>query len=278
MSTISGNPVNRPNGARSRDRRATDVRVTHPRVLASEWIKLRSLRSTLWAVTAIAAAIIGGGAFAAVGIVVQDTPPADKAVALDPSGGTLSGVGLAQLAVIAFGVLAVTTEYRNRAIRTSLTVVPARLTLVLSKAVVLAVVTTVVSLLSLALTFVVADAVIGIDGASISWTTQGVARALVGAGLTLAVIAVLASGFGWLLRSTAGAVSVMLAVFYILPSLAVFLPTPVAAYLPSNAAGAITQVQPASGSLSPWVGLAVLGCYTLLALAAAAFIFRRRDA
>ena len=70
------------------------------------------------AVTAVdgdrhSAAILGGGAFAAVGIVVRDRPPAGKAVALDPGGGALSGVGLAQLAAVAFGVLVVTTEYRT---------------------------------------------------------------------------------------------------------------------------------------------------------------------
>ena len=130
------------------------------------------------------------------GIVVRDTPPAGAAVALDPAGGALSGVGLAQLAAVAFGVLVVTTEYHNSAIQTSLTVVPTRLPLIWSKAVLVAVVTTVVSLLTLAITFVVAAAVIGVDDVSISLTTPGVARAMLGAGLALAAIGVLASASG----------------------------------------------------------------------------------
>ena len=89
---------------------AVGRKVTHTRVLRSEWIKIRSVRSTVWAVVAMAAALIGGAAFAAVGIVVKDSPPAATAVAIDPSGGTLSGTGLAQLAVIVFGVVAVTGE------------------------------------------------------------------------------------------------------------------------------------------------------------------------
>jgi hypothetical protein len=66
-------------------------------VLRSEWIKIRSVRSTVWALVAMVVALVGGAAFAAVGIVVRNFPPAATAVATDPSGGTVSGAGLAQL-------------------------------------------------------------------------------------------------------------------------------------------------------------------------------------
>lgn len=277
MSTIGGSRFLGTNGPGSPERRDSVVGVTPARVLTSELIKLRGLRSTVWAMVTIAVAIAAGGVFAAVGIVVKDTPSARDAVALDPSGGALSGVGLAQLAAIALGILAVTTEYQHSAIRTSLTAVPSRLPLIWAKAVVVTVVTAAVSLTTLAVTLLVADAVIGIDGASISLTTPGLVRATLGSALALAMVAVLASGVGWLLRSTAGAVSVMLAVLYILPILTALLP-PVAPYLPSTAASAITQVRPIPDLLPPWAGLAVLSGYAALALAAAAFSLRRRDA
>lgn len=277
MSTIGGSRFLGTNGPGSPERRDSVVGVTPARVLTSELIKLRGLRSTVWAMVTIAVAIAAGGVFAAVGIVVKDTPSARDAVALDPSGGALSGVGLAQLAAIALGILAVTTEYQHSAIRTSLTAVPSRLPLIWAKAVVVTVVTAAVSLTTVAVTLVVADAVIGIDGASISLTTPGLVRATLGSALALAMVAVLASGVGWLLRSTAGAVSVMLAVLYILPILTALLP-PVAPYLPSTAASAITQVRPIPDLLPPWAGLAVLSGYAALALAAAAFSLRRRDA
>ena len=96
-------------------------------------------------------------AFTAVGIVVRDSPPAATAVAIDPSGGTLSGTGLAQLAVIAFGVVAVTGEYRTRMIRSSLAAVPTRLPLVWGKAAAVAASAAVVSLAALLLSFLVAS-------------------------------------------------------------------------------------------------------------------------
>jgi len=201
---------------------AVTPRVTQTRVLRSEWIKIHTVRSTVWAVVAVAASVIGGAAFAAVGIVVKDSPPAATAVATDPSGGTLSGTGLAQLAVI--GVVAVTGEYRTRMIRSSLTAVPTRLPLVWGKAAVVAASTTVLSLASLLLSFLVASLVVATEDLSISLSTPGVTPAMIGAALALGVTGALTTGFGWLLRNTPAAVFLLLAVFYVVPTLATLLP------------------------------------------------------
>jgi hypothetical protein len=261
---------------------AVTAKVTQTRVLRSEWIKIRSVRSTVWALVAMAVALIGGAAFAAVGIVVKDSPPAATAVAADPSGGTLSGVGLAQLAVITFGVVAVTGEYRTRMIRSSVAAVPTRLPLVWGKAAVVAALATVVSLVALLLSFLVASLVVATENLSISLATPGVARAMIGAALALGVTGALATGFGWLLRNTAAAVFLLLAVFYVTPTLATLLPQPVggrvAPFLPSNAVARLTQVGPVEGALPPWAGLAVYAGYAIVALTAAAVVLRRRDA
>ena len=164
---------------------AVEPKVTQIRVLRSEWIKIRSVRSTVWAVVAMAAALIAGAAFAAVGIVVKDSPPAASAVVTDPSGGTLSGTGLAQLAVIAFGVVAVTGEYRTRMIRSSVAAVPTRLPLVWGKAAVVAALAAIASLAALLFSFLVASLVVATEELSISLTTPGVARAMIGAALAL---------------------------------------------------------------------------------------------
>lgn len=254
--------------------------LTQRRVFVSEWIKLASLRSSVWSLVVIALAIVGGGAFTAVGILVKVSPPAAEAIAAEPSGGALSGVGLAQAAVIALGVLSVTGEYRTTTIRTSVAAVPTRAPLVWGKAVVLATVTAVVSLVALLLSFVVARSVLTIENLSVSLTTPGVARALVGAALALGVTAALATGFGWLLRSTTGAVFVLLALFYVVPSFAALLPFAgtLMPFLPGNAVAGLTQVTPVDGALPPWAGLAVYAGYAVIALAAAALLLKRRDA
>ncbi len=260
---------------------AVTPKVTQTRVLRSEWTKIRSVRSTVWAMVAMAAALIGGAAFAAVGIVVKDSPPAATAVAIDPSGGTLSGTGLAQLAVIVFGVVAVTGEYRTRMIRSSVAAVPTRLPLVWGKAAVVAASAAVASLAALLLSFLVASMVVATEGLSISLITPGVARAMTGAALALGLTGALATGFGWLLRNTAAAVFLLLAVFYVVPTLATLLPQPVGEkvmpFLPSNAAAALTQVAPVEGALPPGTGLAVYVGYAAITLLAAALVLRRRD-
>ncbi len=257
-------------------------RVTARRVATSEWIKARSLRSTAWALVAVAVSLLGTGAFAAVGIVVQEDPPGSAAIAADPTGGVLAGVSPAQLAAIALGVLLVSGEYRSGTIRSSLTAVPARLPLVWAKAAVAGLLTTVVSLVALLATFVVARAVLAAEGLSISPTTPGVARAVLGAALYLGLTAVLATGFGWLLRSTAGAVAAVVALLHLLPTIALLMPASAAAavlpWFPSNAGSAVLQVAPAAGGPGPWTGLAVYAAWAAVALGAGALLLTRRDA
>ena len=257
-------------------------RVTAGRVVTSEWIKARSLRSTAWTLVALAVSLLGTGAFAAVGIVVQEDPPGSEALAADPTGGVLTGVSPAQLAAIALGVLLVSGEYRSGTIRSSLTAVPSRLPLVWAKAAVGGLVTTVVSLVALLATFVVARSVVAVEGLSISPTTPGVARAVLGAALYLGLTAVLATGFGWLLRSTAGAVAAVVALLHLLPATALLVPAPVAAavlpWFPSNAGSAVLQVAPVAGGPGPWTGLAVYAAWAAVALGAGALLLTRRDA
>ena len=264
-----------------------DVRVVDPlatgitsrSVVASEWIKLRSLRSSWWSVITLVMSILLMGAFSAVGIVVQDSPPAAKAIAADPSGGALSGVDFfAQLAVVALGVLAVTGEYRTRMIRASFTAVPHRLLVVWAKAGVVAAVAAVISLVAVLLAFGISTAVLSIEDQAISLFEPGVARAVLGAAVVLGLTSVLGTAFGWLLRSTAGAVSALVGVLYLLPSVAVLVPDVVSRYLPGNAAAAVTQVTRSDTGPHPWVGLAVYAGYAALALALAAVVVRRRDA
>src|SRR3712207_3503616 len=167
-------------------------------------------------------------------------------------------------------------------IRSSVAAVPTRLPLVWGKAAVVAPLATVVSLVALLLSFLVASLVVASEDVSISLTTPGVARALAGTALALGVTGALATGFGWLLRNTAAAVFVLLAVFYLVPSVAQLLPRSigekVVLFLPSNAIAAVTQAAPVEGVLPPWAGLAVYVGYAVVALTAAALLLRHRDA
>jgi ABC-type transport system involved in multi-copper enzyme maturation permease subunit len=275
MTTTSTSATTRPRaGATDRDRV-----VTPGRVLASEWIKLRSLRSTRVVVALVVLAVIGLGAFMTVGELVAGTAVDGGG---DPTAGALAGVGTALFAVVALGAMSVTGEYATGTIRPTFTAVPARLPVVWAKAAVVLLGTAAVTLVAVVSAYAVAAAVRAAGGRPVALGEPGVVRALAGAALYLGVTGALAVGFGWLVRRTAGAVAAVLA-FLFLPSLIVaMLPVGfralVGPYLPDNAGSAVMSVAPAAGQLPPWTGLALYTLYAVGALLLGALVVRRRDA
>jgi len=97
----------------STTRRPVAVRpVTQARVVASEWIKLRSLRSSWFTFTAAVVGMIGISLLIAyfTNSRWSTLQPAER-LTFDPTSRSLSGVFLAQLAVGVLGVLAISGEY-----------------------------------------------------------------------------------------------------------------------------------------------------------------------
>lgn len=248
-------------------------------VLASEWIKLRSVRPTLSLLALTALAILGLAAFSAAGqVAARGQDPGSYSP--DPLGGSLAAIGVVELLVGAFGALLVTREYRSRQVLTSFTATPQRTRVVLAKVAVAAVSVLAVALPAFVAAFLVARAVLGAGGESISLVADGVPRALLGAALYLAVVAALGAGFGWLLRSTAAALTALVLLFFGVPFGALLLPRGlsdgVVPFLPANAGTAVVQLGP-SGLLPPWLGLLVLAGYAAIVVALGTLLVRRLD-
>jgi ABC-type transport system involved in multi-copper enzyme maturation permease subunit len=117
----------------------------------------------------------------------------------------------------------------------------------------------------------------------VSLSGPGVTRAVIGAGLYLTVLGLFALAIGTMIRHTAGAISTIIGVVFVLPILSGLLPgswgAHINAYLPEQAGTLITHTQQQSGDLlSPWQGFGVLCIWTVLALAVAAYLLERRDA
>ena len=259
-----------------------DGRVTVRRVISAELIKIRSLRSMAVAIVIAALSIVAGGVFAAIGIIVsKPSPDGGPAVALDPAGGSLTGVSIAVYAVATLGVLAVTSEYASGTIKPTLAAVPRRGLLIAGKAAAVAAVTVAVTLTATLTAFFAAKAILSTAGMTVSLTEPGVLRAVTGAAPYLTVVAVLSSAFGWLLRSTAAAIATVVAVFVLPPVIGLLLPARIAAivvpYLPDSAGTAIMQLAP-TGQLGPWTGFAVFVGYTAAVLGGAVLLLRHRDA
>jgi ABC-2 type transport system permease protein len=258
---------------------ARTVKVTQPRVVLSEWTKLRSVRSSVGVLAAGQVFVLAIGIIGAAGTVKQwpRLSAADRA-GFDPTVTSLNGVYLAQLAIGVLGVLAITGEYSTGMIRSSLAAVPRRLPVLWAKGLVFALTTLLSSLLAVMVTFFVAQAVLAGDHLQTSLDRPGVARAVVGEALYLTVVSLLGLGLGGVLRNTAAGIAALVAVLLVVPLLGHALPRAWIAYLPSNAGAAILSPAPQPGFLSPWTGLAVFCGYAVLALAAAAIVLVRRDA
>ena len=256
-------------------------------LLRAEWTKIRSVRSTVWTLVIFVVVCIG---FTALIAWLTESnwfgPRAaarDASVLSDPVGFILgTGIGLGQLAIAVLGVLIITSEYSTGVIRASLLAVPRRLPVLAAKAVVFAVLLLVVTEIVAFCSFFVGSAILHAH-VPVALGDAGVTRAVIGAGLYLTVLGLLALAIGTMIRHTAGSISTIIGVVFVLPILTGLLPSSwgahINAYLPEQAGTLITHTrQTADDLLSPWQGFGVMCIWTVLALAVAAYLLEHRDA
>lgn len=254
-------------------------------VLASEWTKIRSVRSTYWTLFAAAATTIGLSLLICAVFAAQyDGLTAQDRAGFDPASFSLTGGMLAQIAIAVLGVLVITSEYASGMIRTTLAAVPQRVAVLAAKATIFSAVTLVVTTTSCLVAFFAGQAILSTEDIGVGIGDPGALRTVFGTGLYLAILGLLALGIGTLIRKTAGAITAMFGVIFVLPVVAALLPSSMKAverYLPTTAGEAIIiggSNAARDDSLSPWVGLGVFLLYAVVVLAAAAFTLVRRDA
>ena len=271
---------------------SSSLKVTQWRVIRSEWIKLRSVRSWLVMIGAAVVVVVGMGALAAAvasGAVTGPTRPGGGGAATgrnpfastDPTALSMAGVTLAQLIVGVLGVLLVSNEYANGSIRNWFGAVPRRLPVLWGKAVVLTRTLAVVMVAACLAAFLLGQAILGGDKGT-TLAAYGVLRAVIGSGLYLAGIGLFGIAIGALMRNTAGAIAVVVASLLIVPGLiGLVLPDSwnqnISPYLPSTAGQAFTTVHPADTLLASGSGAAVFVGWLVVLLAGAAMLLRRRD-
>ncbi|MGC0343874.1 ABC transporter permease [Streptomyces sp. SLBN-8D4] len=259
-------------------------RVTGRRVLASEWAKLWSLRSTwitlgLGLLFLVAFGLIAASRYTSeIGSGHMDRDfAASTAVSL-----SLFGVNFAQLALGVLGVLVTAGEYSTGMIRSTLAAVPRRLPVLWSKATLFGLVALVVGVLGAFVAFGFGSGIVSGTPAAMSLTHAGVIRSLLGAGLYLGLVGVIGTALGALLRSVAGGISVLVAALMLIPGLASLLPSSwqddISPYLPSNAGESMFALTHDATALSPTAGLLVFLAWTALALSGAAYRLVRSDA
>ncbi len=209
----------------------------------------------------------------------------------------LLGTFMALIAVAVVATMFITGEYRRGLIRTTLAASPRRGRVLAAKAIVIGAVAFVAGVTGATGAVVIGGAIVR-HRDYYQWpaSTPTEVRVIIGTGLLLAVAAILTLAVGTVLRRGVGAVAIVI-VAIVLPyfvSVTRIAPATVGEWLLriTPAAGfAIQQPYPAYSQvtatylpvdgyfpLAEWSGFAVLCAWAVLALAAAAYLLRRRDA
>ncbi|MFD7136610.1 ABC transporter permease [Streptomyces sp. NPDC059894] len=236
-------------------------------VLHSEWLKIRTLRSLLGALLALSAATT---AFSAIAGVSETSDPE-----FDPLFMALSGVTPGQIAAISFGSLAVSSEFHGGALRLSLAAVPRRGRWFAAKAAAIALPVLAVGLVTAFAALVAARA--GLGDAASGLTVGEQARGVVGCGIYLTLMALLAAGLSAVLRSGVGALSLLIPFLIVVSFVIGDVAGGATDFLPDKA-GQVVMHETHDGLLGPWSGLGVTALWTAAALLAGAWSVRRRDA
>jgi ABC-type transport system involved in multi-copper enzyme maturation permease subunit len=239
-------------------------------VLRSEWTKLRSVRSTWWC-TAIYLLVVGAaGWLAASG--TQSAPSADIAVSA-----ALTGFGVGQLVLVVLGVMAISTEFASGMALVSLTAVPRRSRLLLAKTLVVGVWCALLTAVLVVVCALAARAQTAVDG-GIPLTDPDMLRSLGLQVAAAALVGVLGVALGAVLRSTAGAVGLGMALVFVLP--------PVLALAGGETANRISQALPALrvgseaflAEPTSWqVGMGVVTAWAIGVWVLGAVLLERRD-
>ena len=265
------------------DHRTAFPAATFGDVLRSEWTKLRSVRSTFWALTVtVVLGIVLGALISAAAAHGYAKFSVSEKLSWDPTGVSQSGMLIAQVAIAVLGVLCISSEYSSGMIRTSLISVPKRGRVLAAKSLVFALVTFVVGEVTCFAAFFVGQALIAGHAPHAALGDPGVARAVVGGGLYLAALAVLSVAAGALLRHPAAGIACTMAVVLVLPLIAQALPdswrNPVTEFWPTQAGAQLTSVYHSAHTLQPWPGFGVMCLFVAIVYAIAWTLLDRRDA
>jgi ABC-type transport system involved in multi-copper enzyme maturation permease subunit len=249
-------------------------------VLRSEFTKIRSVRSTYWTLLALVVVTVGFGALASYGATRNPHGPF-----FDATQRSLGGLYISQLVIGVLGVLVISSEYSTGMIRTTLTTLPRRGLMITAKAIVFAVVAFVTGLITCFASFFLGQAIMSSHHIGASLSQPHVLRAVLGGALFLTACGLLAFGFGLLIRHTAGAITTVVGLLFVVTILVNLLPQTwqnhVDKWIPAMAGTQIWATIPSQGQpamFAAWTGFAVFCGYAAIVLAAAVTLFRKRDA
>ncbi|MFF3334797.1 ABC transporter permease [Streptomyces sp. NPDC002888] len=194
-------------------------------LFAAEWIKLWSLRSTLWAFVATAAMVLTSTSANARGDARQYAEADEerralfRMLGLVPDSFPTGSATMLMLGAGAIGAIAVLGEYTTGMIRTTFTAVPARGSVMAAKVAVVAVATALFGALVGFLSYGAAQAVLSGQDIAVGLGHTGIPRLLLAATLLAPVSALVGMGVAAVVRHAVITIVATTALLFVLPTL-----------------------------------------------------------
>ena len=277
--TSAGDTLDAPTAPRSyfsaAERSRRDDIAALPNALASEWTKLRSLRSN-WAILVGTAAI---GIVLAWVLAVFVKTDVDTDEVFTVANTFIFSTWLSAVLAIVTGTLMFTSEVQHGTLAAAITAQPARWVTVAAKSAVVAV---------FGLAMGVVGMTAGLSGAVLGGLDAGDTSdmtATAGWGLMLTTVAaILGLGIGMIVRHSSAAISMTLVWAFVLENLfRAFAPPTITRFLPFSAANGLLNIQPTADPEALAVALTrvhdalLFGTYTVAALTIGTVLLYRRD-
>ncbi|GAA3232048.1 ABC transporter permease [Oerskovia jenensis] len=269
-------------------KRTSSTRLSVGGVLKSEWIKFRSLRSTWWTVgsTIAVMVLINLATAASLNFAASQPGMAEQIGNISTVQALVSGYVFAQLAVAVLGALIITGEYSTGMIRSTLSAIPTRLPALWAKAAIIAVVTFLVAVVGVAVSYLVTAPMLSGNDLVPDLGDPIVQRVVLACAGYLALVALLAVGVGTIMRHSAGSIFTLVALLFVLPLVTAFLSQDwvqdIARFLPMNLGTAMMAITEADAGgvdvLTPGGATIAMAVWAAVSLAAAAVVLKRRDA
>lgn len=282
-----------PLSADGTSERAPEPRPRFSDLIAAEWIKTRSLRSTYWvlALSALAAIAVN------VNAVHTDLIYIDRALSLtsgstpfryDPLGHGLNRIAadLMGLAAASFGAITVFGEFATGMIRTTFSAVPDRRALIMAKVVLVTAITLVLGVIVSTGSFFTVNAMLASRHLGLSIHDRGCTLAVTAYALIAPVCALIGMAFGAVLRHATASITATVGMLFLVPLLfggdRYKLLKEIGDYLPLQAAGrlAVNPNVPLGMGRYPatitgsWIAL---GAWALASVIVAVTVVQRRD-
>ncbi|CAL9434687.1 ABC transporter permease subunit [Streptomyces sp. Tu 3180] len=181
------------------------VRTHLGHAIASEWTKIRSVRSTMWTLGVFVLLVVGIGLLTGLVVSGQDADLGGES----PLGLGFFGLLLGSMCLMTLGVLTTASEYGTGMIRTTTVACPSRARVLAAKAVVFFLVAFVVTLVSATLIGFAHVALLEGNGTKEPSGEEWL-KGTVGISLYLALLGMLSLAVGSIIRHSAGAITIMI--------------------------------------------------------------------